>query len=79
MTERPEGAEEYVSVTMKHNSATDDEDITMTVFKLKNNKSRYYIELDGTPVGLCEVRFPDLLAANIDEVISNEKIEDAAE
>lgn len=79
MTERPEGAEEYVSVTMKHNSATDDDDITMTVFKLKNNKSRYYIELDGTPVGLCEIRFPDLLAANIDEVISNEKIGDTAE
>ena len=79
VTERPEGAEEYVSITMKHNSATDDDDITMTVFKLKNNKSRYYIELDGALVGLCEVRFPDLIAANIDEVISNEEIEDASE
>lgn len=73
-TERPAGASEYFSVTYSHQKSVGDPDLTLTVFKLQDNDTRYYIELDGVPVGLCETKYADLAFDNISKVITDSKV-----
>jgi len=78
LDKRPEGAEEYVKVTLKHNDTVKDPDTTMTIFKLPDNDLRYYIELDGMSMGLGDKKYADMLQSAIKKVITNQDIEDAA-
>ncbi len=52
LTKAPGGISKYFSVKLVPSGS--DSAITMTVYKIKDNSARYYIELDGTPIGLCE-------------------------
>lgn len=75
LQERPEGAEEYFSVKLAHNSEVSDPDLTLSVFKLKDNASRYYVELGGKPMGLCVTEYADVVYEKIADVINNKTIE----
>lgn len=72
---RPEGAEKYFSVKLVHNSKVSDPDLTFSVFKLKDNPSRYYIEMNGKAMGLSVTEHADFIYQNIDDVINNKEIE----
>ncbi len=72
---RPEGAQEYFSVDFIHNNKTSDSDLTFTIFKLKDNEARYYIEMNGKPMGLCLTEYADVVYEKIEDVIANKEIE----
>ncbi len=72
---RPKGAEEYFSVKMVHNSKVSDPDMTFSVFKIKDNASRYYVEMNGKPMGLCVTEYADVIYEKIEDIINNKEIE----
>ena len=76
LQERPEGVEEYFSVKLEHKDSIDDFDIEYTVYKIPDNSSRYYIEMNGKPMGLCAIDYTDMLYEKIDDLISNKEIEE---
>ena len=73
---RPEGVEEYFSVKLTHSSDISDPDIEYTVYKIPDNSSRYYIEMNGKPMGLCATDYADMLFEHIDDVLNNVTIEE---
>ena len=76
LSEKPSGAEKYFSVTLVPDSSLKDDSIEVTVFKLKDNSRRYYIELDGTPVGLCDTEYADKAYNNLQNLIDGKELED---
>ena len=79
LKERPEKAKKYFSVTLTPLSTTGDKAVTLTVYKVPSNKTRYYLELDGKPIGLCYTAYPDMIYEKIDDLISDKKIESVEE
>lgn len=73
---RPEGAKKYFSVKLSHNSDISDPDIEYTIYKLSDISSRYYIEMNGKPMGLCTTEYADMLYEKIDDLVSNKTIEE---
>lgn len=76
IAEKPSGATEHLKIVIHHNSDINDEDVVMTVYKLKNNKLRYYVMLDGKSVGLCDKAYVDKITDSMDEVIRNITLEE---
>ncbi len=73
--ERPQGAEEYFNIKLTTIDNIKDPELNLTIFKIKGNDSRYYIELDGNPIGLCKKDFADAIVGNIERLINNKEIE----
>ena len=73
--ERPKDAQEYYNVKLKTVDKIKDPELNLTIFKLKDNDSRYYIELDGNPIGLCKKDFADMVVNNLEKLINNKDIE----
>ena len=74
LSERPDGTSKYFSVTITPDNK--EKPITLSVYKLKNTSQRYYLELDGTPVGLCETRYADKAYENIENLISGKPLKE---
>ena len=74
MQERPKDAEEYFTVTIGHNKTVKDKDITLKLYKLKGNSTRFYAELDGNPVGLCDVKYANSVYKDIKKLINNAEL-----
>lgn len=76
LSERPDATEQYFSVTITPDSSSKDEPLELSVFKLKNNSQRYYLELDGVPVGLCETKYADMAFSNLQNLIDGKDLKD---
>ncbi len=74
LQERPSGIEKYFSIKVTHNKDIKDPDSELTVYKVKGENRRYYIEVDGRPMGLCETEYADMVYNSIEDIISNKEI-----
>lgn len=74
--QRPDNCEQYFSVIVTTTDKIGDPDLNLTIYKLSDNDTRYYIELDGNPIGLCKKDYADMIVDNIQKLISNKEIEE---
>ena len=72
LTKAPGGISKYFSVKLVPSGS--DSSITMTVYRIKDNSARYYIELDGTPIGLCERTGADRVCNSIENLVNGKSI-----
>ncbi len=71
--ERPDNALEYFKINIKNMDKKAPE-TELKVFKLKGNSARCYLELDGNPVGTCDMAKAEKLATNILNLIKNKEL-----
>lgn len=75
ITEKPSDAEMYFSAKFIGKDTTKDPDLVLNIYKVKSNDNRYFIELDGEAIGLCNKTMADKVVNNIDNLITNKEIE----
>ncbi len=72
MFEKPAKIEKYFEIKVKNVDAEVGE-TEVAVYKLADNESRYYIELNGNPAGFCQKAEADSVANNITKLIKNKE------
>ncbi len=75
ITEKPSDAELYVKAKLIVKEDSQDNDLTLSIYKMDSNQNRYFIELDGNAIGLCQKTMVDKIVNNIEKLISNKEIE----
>lgn len=75
LIEKPADAEEYFSVKFIVKDGSKDSDLELKIYKMQSNANRYFIELDGEAIGLCNKDMADKVVKNIDNLINNKEIE----
>ncbi len=75
ISEAPKGLTKYYSVTLTPKKY--DSPLELTVYKIADNSARYYIELDGNPVGLCEKSATDTAYNYIEKLVSGKDVTEA--
>lgn len=69
MNTRPDNITEYFTITFTPQESLEDPPLVLTVYKTENKK-RYYLELNGNPIGLCGTEYPDMVTDNIENLLT---------
>lgn len=69
LNERPAGVKEYFTLKFTPKKSVGDKELELKVYKTDNSK-RYYLELDGNPIGLCKTEYADMVYDHINDLLT---------